>query len=347
VRRAPRSSTAGIRVTLLAVMRVVIILLALAAPAAAHPLPLSILDVHVGGAGVEATLTVHSFDLREREPAALFAGLTITADGRPLAAWSAPELDREHQTVRVRRSDPVPATVLRIDGVLFPGDPTHQTFVNIYEDGALQRQAILGRRGLEHHLRTGDTRLGVIRRFGGAGVAHILGGVDHLLFLVGLLLLGGSLRRLAVIASAFTLGHSLTLSLAALALVQPPARLIEPAIALTIVCVGADNLMARGRRDLRPLFAAAFGLIHGFGFAGALRDMGLPRGALAWSLAAFNGGVELGQLALVLVVATSLAALRAHSEQAGRRLAMVGSVGVAAAGAFWFIQRLFFSGGIS
>ena len=111
--------------------------------------------------------------------------------------------------------------------------------------------------------------------------------------------------------------------------------------------VGADNLLARrGGRDLRPWIALAFGLVHGFGFAGVLRETGLPGSGLGWSLFSFNLGVEIGQLLVVVVVSSALAALRARSERAGRQLAVAGSVVVAAAGAFWFIERAFFPGGI-
>jgi len=142
--------------------------------------------------------------------------------------------------------------------------------------------------------------------------------------------------------SAFTLGHSITLSLAALNLVAPPARVIEPAIALSIVYVGADNLLIKGGRDVRAWIAFAFGFIHGFGFANVLREMDLPARALGWSLFAFNVGVEIGQLLVVSIVATAFAALRSRSETAGRQLAFAGSVVVMAAGAFWFIERVFF-----
>src|ERR1041384_4805121 len=96
------------------------------------------------------------------------------------------------------------------------------------------------------------------------------------IFLAGLLLLGGSVRRLAAIVTSFTIAHSVTLSLAALNILTPPARIIEPAIALSIVYVGADNLLAQGGRDVRAWIAFAFGFIHGFGFASVLREMELP-----------------------------------------------------------------------
>ena len=134
-------------------------------------------------------------------------------------------------------------------------------------------------------------------------------GPDHILFLVGLLLLGGTWMTLLRIVTAFTIGHSITLSLAALNIVTPPATIIEPAIALSIVFVGADNLVRGDGRDLRAWVALVFGLVHGFGFANVLREFGLPREALGWSLFSFNFGVEIGQVAIVLVVASLLAAV--------------------------------------
>ena len=105
--------------------------------------------------------------------------------------------------------------------------------------------------------------------------------------------------------------------------------------------------MVHGGRDVRAWIAFAFGLIHGFGFANVLREMDLPSRALGWSLFSFNVGVEIGQIFVVVAVASALAALRARSEAAGRRLAFAGSIVVIAAGAYWFIQRVFFPGGMA
>jgi hypothetical protein len=102
-----------------------------------------------------------------------------------------------------------------------------------------------------------------------------------------------------------------------------------------------------GGRDLRGWMAFAFGFIQGFGFANVLREMELPSRALGWSLFSFNLGVEIGQLLVVGAVASALVALRARSEAAGRRLAFAGSIVVIAAGAFWFVQRVFFPGGLA
>ena len=172
-------------------------------------------------------------------------------------------------------------------------------------------------RAFEYFAGTRQGVWAVVAKFVPAGIHHILIGPDHLLFLVGLLLLGGTMRQLALVVTSFTVAHSITLSLAALNIVTPPARIIEPAIALSIVYVGADNLLVRGGRDVRAWIAFAFGFIHGFGFANVLREMDLPARALGWSLFSFNVGVEIGQLLVVIAVASALGALRSRSELVG------------------------------
>ena len=192
--------------------------------------------------------------------------------------------------------------------------------LKIYEAGKLRQQWIFSHGGAErtYYLGTAAGAVEVMKTFIPAGVHHILIGPDHLLFLFGLLLLGGTWKSLVKIVTAFTLGHSLTLSLATLGVFSPPAAIVEPGIALTIVVVGADNLMRGGGRDLRPWAARVFGLVHGFGFASVLREFGLPKEALGWSLFSFNVGIECGQL---LVLALMLPALvlfrRVVPERAG------------------------------
>jgi hydrogenase/urease accessory protein HupE len=342
--------------------------------AAAHPAPFSYVDVRVEGAALEMTLVAHMYDLAHDlgvEPAdrILDAGtlhmqqqalavllsdrVRLTVDGvaLPPQSWTGAEALPDRQAVRFRsRYDlhGAPATIT-VAGVAFPYDRQHQTFVNFYENTALTSQAILSDTASTYDYFTGTRQgaLAVVRKFLPAGIHHILVGPDHLLFLIGLLLLGGSLRQLLLVVSAFTAAHSVTLSLAALNLFSPPARVIEPAIALSIVYVGADNLMVRGGRDMRAWIAFAFGFIHGFGFANVLREMALPAGSIGWSLLSFNIGVELGQLMVVIAVASMLTALRARSEWAGRQLALAGSAVVIAAGAFWFVERVFFPGGMA
>jgi hydrogenase/urease accessory protein HupE len=347
-----------------------LVVLAALAPsrAVAHPVPFSYLDVRIDGRALNVTLVAHMADLANDlkvTPAeellkpeivtprvsAMTAMLTprfhIAADGRPLVPiWSgAPEILAERQSLRfsIRYELEAPPGTLQISASMFPYDPNHQTFLNVYEGAALT-QAILdrGRSSFEYFSGSRQGVWAVIRKFVPSGVHHILIGPDHLLFLVGLLLLGGTIRQLLLVVTSFTLAHSITLSLAALNIVSPPARIIEPAIALSIVYVGADNLLARGGRDVRAWIAFAFGFIHGFGFANVLREMDLPSRALGWSLFSFNIGVEIGQLLVVVAVASLLTSLHSRSEMAGRQVAFAGSLVVIAAGAFWFIQRVFF-----
>jgi hydrogenase/urease accessory protein HupE len=343
------------------------LVLLVALPAGAHPVPFSYLDIRLQPTPVEVSLTVHIYDLAHdlqiapmerlldrsflegRKTAVqmvLSPRLVLKMDG--LAAspeWVDYDILQETQSIRFQLRYPAPAPPGRVDvsTVMFPYDPEHQTFVNIYEADSLPSQFILDARhtGLEYFAGTRQGVAAVIRKFLPAGIHHILIGPDHLLFLVGLLLLGGSTRKLALVVTSFTLAHSVTLSLAALNILSPPARFIEPAIALSIVYVGADNLLASGGRDVRSWSAFAFGFIHGFGFANVLREMDLPGRALGWSLFSFNLGVEIGQLLVVVVVAAIFAAIRARGEWAARRLVFAGSIIVMAAGAFWFVQRVF------
>jgi hypothetical protein len=342
------------------------ILLCVASPALAHPVPFSYLDIHLASTSVEGTLILHDFDvahelaidnpdalldaatLRMRAPyIARLMGerLTLTVDEtiRPLAfTGMRPLADRSAIEISWRTSTAAPPGHVAVKAALFAYDPNHQTFVDIYEDDRLSRQYILNDRrpSLDYYAGNRQGAFAIFKAFMASGIHHIAIGPDHILFIVGLLLLGGSVLRLLGIVSAFTIGHSITLSLAALGLVTPPARLVEPAIALSIVYVGADNLLAAGGRDVRPWIALFFGLVHGFGFASVLREIGLPPRALGVSLFSFNVGVEIGQAVIVVIVASLLALVRARSPRTARQLATAGSVVVIVAGAYWFIQRI-------
>jgi hydrogenase/urease accessory protein HupE len=350
-----------------------ILILAAAAPAFAHPVPFSYLDIQLQPASVDVSLVAHIYDLghdmkiapieqlldpalvEQREKALqamLSPRLELSADGRVLTPeWGQTDVLRERQSVRFHLRYPVssPPGTVAVNTTMFPYDPMHQTFINVYEGETLTSQMIVDAKHprIDYFAGTRQGVLAVVKKFIPAGAHHILIGPDHLLFLVGLLLLGGSIRQLLIVVTSFTVAHSITLSLAALNIVTPPARLIEPAIALSIVYVGADNLLAQNGRDVRGWIAFTFGFIHGFGFANVLREMELPRRALGWSLFSFNIGVEIGQLFVVVLVATAFTMLRQRSEWSRRHLAFAGSIVVIAAGAFWFVQRVFFPGGLS
>jgi hypothetical protein len=345
--------------------------LACARTASAHPAPFSYVDLRLQPGLMQGSIVAHIFDVahdldiakpdqlldpafasqQSRAFAALMTPrLTIAADGQVLAPeWSEIDVIPDRQSIRIHLRYRLASTPGRVEvnAALFPYDPAHQTFLNLYDGDALT-QAILdiSHARFEYFAGTRQGAFAVMRQFVPAGVTHIAMGADHLLFLLGLLLLGGSTRKLLLIVTAFTVAHSLTMSLAALSLVMPPPRIIDPAIALSIVYVGTDNLLVQGGRDVRAWIAFTFGFIHGFGFAGVLREMHLPPRALGWSLFSFNAGIEIGQLVVVLAVGAALLALRRRNEVLGKRLAFAGSLVVVAAGAYWFVQRVFFPAGL-
>ncbi|MEO5706452.1 MAG: HupE/UreJ family protein [Alteraurantiacibacter sp.] len=357
---------------LLAVLLLGLVTLFVSLPAAAHPAPFSYLDLRLETGEIDGTLTVHVIDLAHElaidQPATLLdegvleqqygaiqrilsARMRIGAGDLPPPRWGAIVALPQDDAVRMAFTVPAPPPpALILDARLFSYDPLHQTFVNVYQGDALVQQWILsaGDTRRTHFAGTAAGALAVLGTFIPAGVHHILIGPDHILFIVALILLGGTWRRLALIVTAFTLGHSVTLTLAALDIVMIPAAVIEPLIALSIVVVAADNLLRGGRagegRDLRPAMACAFGLIHGFGFAYVLRAFGLPDQQLAVSLFGFSLGVEIGQLLIVLVVATALGQIRRRSPAKARQIATIGSLAVAAAGAYWFVDRVILTG---
>jgi hydrogenase/urease accessory protein HupE len=189
----------------------------------------------------------------------------------------------------------------------------------------------------------------VVRAYLSLGVEHILGGADHLLFVLGLLIITQGSWRLVKTVTAFTVAHSITLSLAALGFVRVPPAPVEAVIALSIVFVAAEIVHSRqGRPGLTErapwVIAFTFGLLHGFGFAGALSQIGLPQHDIPLALLCFNVGVEVGQLLFI----TAVFAVVDVARQITRRVALplpvwawrVLPYAIGSAAAFWFIQRL-------
>jgi HupE/UreJ protein len=172
------------------------------------------------------------------------------------------------------------------------------------------------------------------------GIEHILTGWDHLLFLLGLLLRGGGWLSLARIITAFTLAHSVTLALAVLDVVVLPDRLVEAVIALSIALVAAENLVPSPVVARRWLVSFAFGLVHGFGFSSALRELGLPTHGLLLSLFGFNLGVELGQALVVAVALPALVLVRRTRWE--RRMIWSSSLAILLVGIVLFVERTFF-----
>lgn len=306
------------------------------------------LDADHDGVLTQAELTR---GLAEARPA--FAGLTVTSgDAACAASWGALTLTEQDGVVLdARFACPAAGPLYRVRfGLLHDLARGHRHIAREVGGGA--REALLvgahdtfevtraaGAAGPASRATSTRTE-GPPSTFAGflaLGVEHILTGYDHLVFLFGLVLVRSRLRSLLAVVTAFTVAHSLTLGLAALDVWSPSARFIEPAIALSIAYVGAENLLVKdGSRRWRITFP--FGLVHGFGFAGALREVQLPRARLPLALVGFNVGVELAQLvALCVLVPFVLLVTRRHTVP---RVTQVLSVGVAVAGLAWFVARL-------
>jgi hypothetical protein len=351
------------------------------ARAGAHGLGVSQLRLRVDGARVEGAWEVQVADARRAlglQPdgaggfaevaardgalhALLARGLALTGDGAPCplavspapASWSA-----EQSLVTLEFSARCPHEPRRLGlrcDLLFDVDPRHRAYYSVEDArashaGVLRADARLATAELRH-LHPGADFVEFLEE----GVRHIWSGLDHLLFLLALLLpaplvraaggwaprpaLGGSAREVLKVVTAFTVAHSLTLALAFFGVVSPPARAVEVAIALSVLLAAWNNL-----RPFLPgrawVMAFAFGLVHGLGFAGALRNLALPLHARGLALAAFNVGVELGQLAIVapLLPVLYLASRRTFYPRLGIG---AGSLAIAWVAALWIIERGF------
>ncbi len=233
-------------------------------------------------------------------------------------------------------------------------DPSHRGLLVLNARGRTQTAVLGGTRPVQDFDLERPSAGYAFVQYLQAGIWHIWSGIDHLLFLLSLLLPAVLVRRerrwqavpiaspalwsILKVVTAFTLAHSVTLSLAAFDLVRLPTRLTESVIAASII-VGALNNVFPIVTESRWRIAFAFGLLHGFGFATVLSEMGLPQGARLLSLVAFNLGVEAGQLAVVLAVMPLAYLLRA-TRFYQRGLMPWGSTAIAGLALFWFIQRL-------
>lgn len=295
------------------------------------------------------------------------AHLALAADGQACTLAVGPQqvdthTDGAYSVLPLDVRCPRAPVVLGIGYTLFADiDPQHRGLLNLAAGGAT-RAAILGPQAPQQQFTLAQVnRWRQFLDYAADGVWHIWIGFDHILFLLSLLLpavgqwsrrggdgrlawqpvprLGLAVWEVLRIVTAFTLAHSITLSLATLGLVALPSRLVEATIAASVVLAALNNVFPvfQGRRWA---VAFAFGLVHGFGFASVLADLGLPRGALALALVGFNLGVEAGQLAIVAAFLPLAFALR-RSVFYRRVVLWGGSLAIALLAALWFVERAF------
>lgn len=346
--------------------------LTMASPAAAHMGSTKYVEAELTPQGAQLTVNVDATD------AALALGLGMTADAQELAVndalvsgWLASGLSiegeagpcesrafgqptlttkdgRDYVSVGLAFECPQPMGVVTLaDETIFDDDPDHEVFVKVRGPG-----------GDEAHILRDDRRsvaLGATQSaadtagtFLVEGGIHLVTGYDHLLFLLSLILAAGlivrkqglrpAMRDVAWVVTAFTVGHSLSLIAATLGWLTLPSRVVESAIAASIVLVAGMNVLRPQASVARPWLAGVFGLVHGFGFSSVLADVGLPTGQRIVALLSFNVGIELAQLAFVALVLLPLSLFAGH-----RRYRLVvmqgGSLAIAAFGCVWLVER--------
>ena len=342
-------------------------ILLLAAPAGAHSVGISKGSYAAEGATVVAELTfarpelvaaIESLDangdgaLDESEisrgqaalATAFVAGVTLEGDGAACAAsfdWASPA-QQDGVDLHLTYRCPSPPSELRLRFGLLDRLSTGHRHVAHLELGTAVADDILygAHRDLAVRVERAQAQSappGHVLAWVRMGVEHILTGYDHLVFLFGLVLIGGRVRSLVGAVTAFTVAHSLTLAIAVLGVWSPPSRFVEMAIAASIVWVGIENLFVESARG-RWRLTFPFGLVHGFGFASALREIDLPRTQVPLALVSFNVGVELGQLVVMAVLIPALVLARARG-WLGQRGTRALSVCVACAGGAWLVLR--------
>lgn len=326
----------------------------------AHDPGLSTLDVTAAGARVSATLSLSAPDAQLAAPGAdaLRAATIATLATRAIEVraddrWLEPVVERAwmqegaaHVALSFTATGPVTRLSVRsaIPATLARG---HRQLLTVRSASQVLTERLLDASSAAVPVALDEVSpSGSAMSLFGLGVGHILAGFDHLVFLAGLLLAARSVRELVTALTAFTVAHSITLAAAASGLVHAPPSIVEPLIAASIAWVGIENLLngasaQTGRAGRRWLVVFGFGLVHGFGFAEALLDLGRWSSAsdVAVTLLSFNAGVEAAQLAVAAALLPFVWLVRARPAW-NARLVPVFSLTIVAAGCYWLIERL-------
>jgi hydrogenase/urease accessory protein HupE len=337
-----------------------VLLLLAAVPAFGHPLDMSMLNVQVEQGRVLQLLTLRTESVgellgpgwKELPPDELMTALfSVTLGASKLSAGGKPceliplqiEPGNDADTLRLSASASCSSeeTLTQSFGYLQRVSGLGQTlFVLVNMDGK-DSNLLVDSANIDLTLvRKTEVKQGFFG-FIRMGVEHIFTGYDHLVFLLGLLLAGSSLRRLLAVVTSFTVAHSITLALAALSVVALPSRWVESAIALSIIVVAVLNVLGK-KSDHRWMLAFGFGLLHGFGFASALSELELSSSELTAALFGFNLGVELGQATLVLLAVPLLALLRRN--RFAHRVELALSLASIVLGLYWLWMRAVWPG---
>jgi len=282
-------------------------------------------------------------------------GIAVSGDGElgegEIAALAYDEKARTPMIridIRYAYEEPVERFIIQY-GLLFDTHPDHRNFASVRVGEHTVEQVVNGSNtilqiggagganaGASHGTTASDGWTSVFGTYVWMGMEHIWGGLDHMLFVLALLLNVKTRKRLALTITAFTAGHSATLVLSALELASLSPVIVEPVIALSILYVAAENMLRPNRDRDRLLVPALFGMVHGFGFAEILH--GTLSGSVAWPLFSFNLGVEIGQLIVVAAALPPLWAVRRYAS--GMPWPKYASGAVCAFGLYWFCERV-------
>jgi hydrogenase/urease accessory protein HupE len=311
--------------------------------AVAHDPGLSAVEVRILADRIVAEVSFAPLDLENIQPSAANL-LTIADDQRPLEVRSFSRKSSDQNSVHfLLEFSHANAPELRISVPVLAQLPRgHKQFCSVYDEEnriLAERMLSAEAKDLTVDLQETSASNGSFLRFLLLGIEHIVTGYDHLVFLLALLLAGGSLRSNTKIITSFTVAHSLTLALATFGRVNIPPAIVEPIIAASIVFVGVENLFGR-RLTSRWLVTFVFGLVHGLGFASILREMGIGGlGArVAIPLLSFNLGVELAQIAIAALVLPLVWRLEKRPSFTLKHVPAL-SLLITFAGLYWFVAR--------
>ncbi len=353
------------------VLVALVVLGGLASRAVAHPLDVGYLRMERTGDGVAVVFEMESPTLAHvvgRTPETLdvehsAAELAMTTYRRSPIVTERGPCEWTTTTAEIR---PGTTTVVQMGNARCPGDPTTLRWELPIVDMASPTFELLVKAYVfnDHvtSLRKGSTVLSLSRAQPEQGLVEIVlsgihhigaapsewhdasgwklpEGLDHILFLLALILRGGTLRRLLGIVTGFTVGHSVTLALATFGVLRIPQAVVEPLVALTIALTAVEVFVGRFERH-RWKLATGFGLIHGFAFANAIIGLQLTAGHAVLALLAFNVGVELGQIVIISIVAPLIVAMHRYRPTQAAWIVRIAAAGIFVAAIYWFVDRL-------
>lgn len=323
----------------------ILLLLLITSVACAHDTSISGLKIILDKDGATLSVNTHISNFGKQNLNDAFPKAIKLAVNGHLWTCEIPDIlvDKPTDTVTLQARIKEPVESIEVLERLFPSNPESKTIAIVMKEGESVGEGVLtsATPTWTYGKVTQLSSFQVFKDFLLMGIEHILAGPDHLLFIFGLMLARPKVKELLKVVTGFTIAHSITLSLCALNIFTLPSKIVEPLIALSIVAVAAERFLKPNDQTWRTvLIAFAFGLVHGFGFAGALTEAGLPAHQAALSLFSFNVGVEVVQAGLILVGIPILLWFKDKKPRAYQPATIACAICISLAGLFWLGQRI-------